>query len=178
MPLRSRACTDGDLTFTWSVPAARADVWECLVSSARMAEWLGTPTVFDLRPGGELVVDHGDGYLCRSRITDFREGIQLSLTWNFPDEPETIVTFSLQEPATAGSDLVLEHRRLGSLIDSYRTGWLTHLTFFEASLLGEPIPTSQFWNINSTFDHLGAEHLRPTPGKDLAEERPIVGGAG
>lgn len=54
----------------------------------------------------------------------------------------------------APSVLTLRHLGLGDLIDSYATGWLTHLSFFEASLAGTPLPWEQFWPLCETFDRL------------------------
>lgn len=180
MPLHSRTTVDGTLTIVWSFSVTRSDVWDCLTSVARMGEWLGHPSVFELRPAGELVVDHGDGYLCSSQVTEFEDHRRLALTWGFPDEHRTAVAFSLQDDPTAGSAVVLRHQHLGPLMDSYRTGWLTHLTFFEASLLGAPIPTSQFWKINATFHLLGSpaasspgEYCRHDPHRRSA--RPATG---
>lgn len=63
-----------------------------------------------------------------------------------------------RDEAESSTTLVLRHDGLGSLIDSYATGWCTHLTFFEASLAGVPIPGSQFWPLCTTFDQLLAPH--------------------
>lgn len=101
------------------------------------------------------------------------------LSWSFPDEPTSriAVTVSTTEesegrgpaavperngtaPAAESQPsamLILRHRGLGDLIDSYATGWLTHLSYFEASLAGTPLPQSQFWPLCATFDRLVEE---------------------
>lgn len=98
------------------------------------------------------------------------------LSWSFPDEPTSriAVTVSTTEevedrgpesvpeqngtaPAAESQPsamLILRHRGLGDLIDSYATGWLAHLSYFEASLAGTPLPQSQFWPLCATFDRL------------------------
>lgn len=48
----------------------------------------------------------------------------------------------------------LAHHGLGDLVGSYGPGWITHLTFLEAAVVGAPIPTSHFWKLHATFQSL------------------------
>lgn len=101
------------------------------------------------------------------------------LSWSFPDEPTSRIAVTVstteesegrgpaavpEQNATApaaesqpSAMLILRHRGLGDLIDSYATGWLAHLSYFEASLAGTPLPQSQFWPLCATFDRLVEE---------------------
>lgn len=101
------------------------------------------------------------------------------LSWSFPDEPTSRIAVAVstieeaegrapeavpEQNGTApaaesepSAMLILRHRGLGDLIDSYATGWLTHLSYFEASLAGTPLPQSQFWPLCATFDRLVEE---------------------
>lgn len=75
------------------------------------------------------------------------------MSWKFPDEPLSWLTFALDD-TDDGCRLTLRHRNLGEWAPSYRIGWLTHLTFLEASFLGEPLPLGQFWNIHATLSEV------------------------
>lgn len=172
--------TADSLTIGWRLPAAPAAVWSHLQDVDALGEWLGRPLTFDSRVGGEIIVDHADSYLCRSEVLSIGE-YSAELTWSFPDEPTSRIAVAVTagdpgrdlggegssaEGASAsgrsadGGDeeaasvLTLRHRGLGDLIDSYATGWLAHLSFFEASLAGTPLPWEQFWPLCETFDRL------------------------
>lgn len=158
------------LTIEWSLPHAQSSAWRHLTDAETVHEWLGQPETFDARVGGEIVVDHDDGYLCRSKILSVTHDDGPSrtstaeLSWEFPDEPPSrlsLSTFDTDDRAGntsigAASALVLQHSGLGEFIDSYAHGWLTHLIYFEASLSGPPLPPSQFWPLFATFEQLRA----------------------
>lgn len=155
MPLLTAAADGGDVTVVWALDAARAAVWGRLVDPAVLALWLGRPVVAELWPGGRLAVDHGQGYLCQSRLDRVEPGSVLAMSWRFPDEPETQLTIEVGDDP-AGCVLHLRHTGLGELAPSYRLGWLVHLTYFEAAVHGTPLPHGQFWNLHATFAALFA----------------------
>lgn len=153
------------LTIQWSLLHSQTLVWKHLQDPAKLPEWLGQPKMFNARVGGEIIVDHDDGYLCRSEVLSLTDddgpphtgGAELS--WEFPDEPPSHLSLrTFDADAHAGHNvataLVLEHSDLGSLVDSYMNGWLTHLTYFEASLWGTPLPPGRFWSLCATFEQL------------------------
>lgn len=157
------------LSIGWLFPQTQSSVWTHLTTSENVHEWLGRPTTFDTRVGGEIIVDHDDGYLCRSEVLsvthddDPSHTGRVELSWEFPDEPPSRVSLRIFDSDNRSDDgtshtpsagLVLQHFDLGTLIDSYVAGWLTHLTYFEASLEGRPIPPGQFWALCATFDQL------------------------
>lgn len=171
MPLRRLDVNlpDDALTVSWELPHPRETVWSHLQNPETLREWLGRPLVFDTRIGGEIIIDHADDYLCRSEVLSVSE-FESALSWTFPDEPSSRISLSLSaaDPTERTEDvevaaenatvLTLEHFGLGPLIESYATGWLTHLTFFEASLNGTPLPDSQFWPLCATVDRLIENH--------------------
>ncbi|MCF2586866.1 hypothetical protein [Brevibacterium sp. UCMA 11752] len=159
------------LTIEWSLPHDQPSVWEHLTAAAMLHEWLGQPTTFDARVGGEIIVDHGDGYLCRSEVLSLTHdggqshGSSAEVSWEFPDEPQSRLCLRTFDPDYPDNDtsntgdntpsaLVIQHSGLGTLIDSYLSGWLTHLTYFEASLSETPLPPEQFWPLCATFEQL------------------------
>lgn len=149
MPLLHRTDQAVTLRIGWRIDVDIDEVWTCLTDAARLPQWLGTPVVHELEQGGRLVVDHGDGYRCTSRITALEPGTHLAMTWQFPDEPATAIAISLVEAGT-GCVVELVHSDLGALLGSYTAGWLVHLTYLEAAAAGTPLPTGQFWNLHAT----------------------------
>lgn len=133
------------LTIEWSLPRSPSLVWRHLKDPDKLDEWLGQPLSFDARVGGEIVVDHDDGYSCRSEILSLSRPHIAELSWEFPDEPTTRLSLTTFEASDAAGQhemtaLVLKHMGLGSLIGSYASGWMTHLTYCEASLCETPLP--------------------------------------
>ena len=153
MPLRSSSCDDGVVTLSWSVASPPDFVWMAWADPVLVARWLGDVVECDLTSGGRLVVDHGEGFLSHSVILESSPPHRLLMTWEFPNEAPSQVSVTV-EPTADGSLLTLVHDRLADLDRSYETGWMTHLTFLEAAVAGEPIPASQFWTLHATFQTL------------------------
>lgn len=153
MPLSMISTDGGTLVVAWSFSVPAQAVWAGFDDPAVLSQWLGKPIECDVRPGGKLVVDHGEGYLSRSAVTEAKEPDRLVMTWEFPDEPESQITIEFR-PLDTGTVVELVHHGLGDLIGSYAPGWVTHLTFLEAAVAGVPIPTSQFWALHATFESL------------------------
>lgn len=157
MPLLAANVSDGDVVIEWQLAAHRKVVWERLTSTAAMTAWLGKPVVAEVRPGGSLAIDHGGGYICQSIVNEIVIASRFSLSWKFPDEHETEVSFGLASTEASGSGgcrLSVRHSNLAALTESYLIGWPVHLTYFEAVVHDDPIPTSQFWNLHATLQTL------------------------
>ncbi|MGA4670882.1 SRPBCC domain-containing protein [Propionibacteriaceae bacterium Y1923] len=155
MPLLTAAAEQGTVRLTWELPHDPRSVWQHLTDVDRLTEWLGQLRFGSFTVGDELVIDHGEGYLCRSIVHVADEPRELAMTWHFPDEPASRLSINLDPPGR----LQLEHTALGDLGGSYLPGWITHLTFLEASLRGEPIPLSAFWGVHATHERLTAPWL-------------------
>lgn len=153
MPLAELTVAPSRLRVDWTFQSGPRVVWAHLTDPDTLHEWLGRPAVCELLPGGRVVVDHGDSYLCTSTVLEVEAGSHLAITWQFPDEPESALDVWL-EAADDGTRLQLKHTGLGELTTSYAPGWLTHLTYLEASLDGKPLPGSQFWNLYATLAKL------------------------
>ena len=155
MPLLSISHSGDDVVIEWTIAAARTTVWAGLTNTDAIAAWLGTPILAEIRSGGSLAVDHGEGYICQSIVQVVEVDSRFALSWHFPDEHETNVSFGLVDTDLgelgSGCRLALRHSNLAALADSYRIGWLVHLTYLEAHVLGDPIPSSQFWNLHATM---------------------------
>ncbi|MDM7989040.1 SRPBCC domain-containing protein [Arthrobacter sp. zg-Y877] len=158
MPLTSLSTADGTLLISWAFPAPAQAVWAGFTDAALLSQWLGRPTECDVRPRGMVSVDHGGGYLSRSVITDMDRPRKLAMSWEFPEEPESRIVIQLRGTDT-GTVMNFAHHDLGTLVDSYGPGWITHLTYMEAAVAGTAIPASQFWSLHATFEKMYAAHL-------------------
>ncbi|PPF64189.1 hypothetical protein C5E11_05745 [Clavibacter michiganensis] len=155
MPLSSTTCSGGVVSLAWSLDAPPERVWSAWTDPTLLPQWLGAAVECDIRAGGLLVVDHGEDTLSRSEILDAAKPHRLQLTWEFQNEAPSRLSITL-EGADDGTQLHLVHSQLGSLEKSYEAGWMTHLTFLEAAVEGDPLPISQFWKLHDTFRALTA----------------------
>lgn len=155
MSLSALALNDGAVTVSWSFQAPIAAVWRGLTDPALLSRWLGTVVEIDIRTGGRLVIDHGQGQLSRSEVTEAEAPHRLTMTWEFPDEPRSRIAVELRE-SDEGAAAKLTHTG-PDLAASYGPGWTTHLTYLEAAVQGETIPLSQFWKLYATFAALRSE---------------------
>ncbi len=158
MPLTSLMIAAGAVHIVWSLRADPARVWSHLTDSENFQAWLGTLQIAEFEEGGRVVVDHGDGYVCDSTITLFEPGQRFTMTWEFPDEPESGVSVLVAATGDDETLFVLSHTDLADLTASYAPGWLTHLTYFEGSLEGNPLPPEQFWRIHQSLTSLCVRH--------------------
>lgn len=131
----------------------RARVWQCLTDADLLGQWLGELVSGAVAAEPEFVVNHGDGYCCRSTVVACAEPRRLDFTWHFPDEPTSQVGLELEE-SVGITDLRLSHIGLGDLAASYRDGWCVHLSYLEAAALGTPLPPSMFWRLHGTMAQL------------------------
>ena len=156
MPLTAIHSGPADLTVDWELPAAAEQVWQALTQPALLETWLGTLTDGEIATDADFTVAHGAGYNCISRVSEFKPNAVLRYSWLFPDEPASDVTFTL----SAAGDLTrvqLTHRGLADLVPSYRDGWIVHLTYLEAAVLGIPLPKQFFWQLHATVASLGGK---------------------
>lgn len=153
MPLSAISTDDGALVVAWALSLPPQAVWAVFDDPALLSQWLGQPVECDVRPGGRLVVDHGEGYLSRSAVTEAKAPHRLAMTWAFPGEPESQIDIDLR-PSGGATVMELAHHGLNDLIGSYCPGWITHLTFLEAAVVGVPLPMASFWQLHATFASL------------------------
>jgi uncharacterized protein YndB with AHSA1/START domain len=155
MSLSALSLNNDAVVVCWSFQAPIEAVWRGLTDPALLSRWLGTAVETDIRTGGRLVIDHGEGQLSRSEVTEAEAPHRLTMTWEFPDEPRSRVAVELRE-SDEGTAVELTHTGL-DLGASYGPGWTTHLTYLEAALQGDTIPPSQFWKLYATFAALRNE---------------------
>jgi len=149
MSLSALSLNNGAVVVSWSFQAPVEAVWRGLTDPALLSQWLGTAVEADVRTGGRLVIDHGEGQLSRSEVTTAEAPHRLIMTWEFPGEPRSRVAVELSE-SDEGCAATLTHTG-PDLAASYGPGWTTHLTYLEAAVHGDAIPPSQFWKLYTTF---------------------------
>jgi uncharacterized protein YndB with AHSA1/START domain len=88
MPLSTISTDDGALVVAWSLSMPAQAVWAGFNDPALLSQWLGLAIECDVRPGGRLVVDHGEGYLSRSSVTEAKEPHRLGPVLRIVAEPE------------------------------------------------------------------------------------------
>ena len=153
-------CTEGSgaVSVAWTLERSVPVVWEHLTSVPHLPEWLGHARSGGFSAGAALVVDHGDGYLCTSVVDTVDDGRRLGMSWEFPDEPPSRLSITLESADTQDGgercQLRLQHSGLDELTSSYLPGWLTHLTYFECSLEATPLPSQAFWRLYETHRRL------------------------
>lgn len=162
MPLVGYTRDSKSMSITWKLAHSVPNVWDHLTNARRLPEWLGQARSGGFCSGDTLVVDHGDGYLCTSVVDAVDDNHRLSMSWEFPDEAPSRLSVVV-EAVTDEQDakerclLHLRHSELGDLTSSYLPGWITHLTYFEASLETTPLPTQAFWRLYETHNLLTAD---------------------
>lgn len=151
-----------DLTFEWSLDAPAEKVWEHLTNPQHLPQWLGIPLEVSKNVGGEIRIQHAPDYVCTSIVKKCdRAAFRFEASWEFPDERGTTVEVwlspVLQDEGQDATVLNLRHLGLAQLRDSYLQGWAAHLTYFEASLAGTPLPPAEFWDVYAAYGELKDE---------------------
>ena len=163
MPLQGFSKEDDSLVSAWALEVPASAAWKHFTDVNFLPEWLGSVRSGSLAAGETLVVEHGDGKESTSEIRIADPEGRLIMTWDFPEEPRSEVGVIIKS-TPAGSRLDLHHVGLKDeeLITSYLAGWMTHLAFFEASLVGKPLPAGSFWQVYGSF-----ERFAHNPGMNL-----------
>ncbi len=83
------------------ITATAQRVWEILTTPEHVGRWFGTglPVAIDLRPGGEMVLDHGANGRYRTVFVEVEPPHRLSYRWaeGYPDQLATEVNSTLVE---------------------------------------------------------------------------------
>ena len=133
-------------------------VWAALTEPENVAIWFGTgiPTDIDLRPGGIMVIDHGEHGRYLASLVDVAPPHLLSYRWaaSFPDvvadeTNSTLVEFTLTATATGTSLRVVESgfaalaiprgREESAGYKSHADGWTGMLERVGDFVVGKPV---------------------------------------
>ena len=95
------------MSITWQLELDAESTWRHLVDLDKWPAWLGSPIEGDLQPGAQLIVDHGDGYLCTSEVESVESEHSFVMSWSFPDEPRTWLELTVSRTGEDESVVVL-----------------------------------------------------------------------
>lgn len=115
-------------------------VWAMLTTEDGLRRWLA-PAQVDLRLGGSVAIDFGDGGVVGGEIIDLIPGVALEYHWSFVGEPDSVVRFELEAIDPGTTKLRLHHRMLPvDQAAGYGAGWHAYLDCLEAVAIGrEPV---------------------------------------
>ena len=115
-----------------TIAAKPETVWEFLVDADKLARWMCTVALLDLRPGGLYQVEVISGNIARGEFVEVDPPRRLVFTWGWePGGMDTdvapgssTVEFEL-EPAAEGTTLRFAHSGLPSTkaLESHAHGW-------------------------------------------------------
>lgn len=82
------------------------EVWSWLTENEKLTQWFSELIVYDLRKGGVIAFNMGDGSFEKMRITDFKDSAILEFTWGDENVTKDSVRFELT-PHENGCELFL-----------------------------------------------------------------------
>lgn len=152
----------GDVRLSIVVSADVQRVWTALTSGDDLPTWIGRLAGPPLGAGSQFDLWHENVVKSSHTIQLWNPPTLLKLTWDFPDEPRSQVTFHLEAQLEAMTLVRVEHRGLDDPI-SYAAGWHRHLTFLAAHLSGRDLTWESFWDdVDALADEYRAgPHRRP-----------------
>lgn len=126
--------------FERTLDAAIDVVWALLATEDGLQQWLA-PAKVDLKLGGTMDLDFGEGGVTGGEIIALVPGVALEYRWRFTGEPDSVVRFELEGIDAGTTRLRLQHRLLPfDQATGYGAGWHAHLDQMEATLSGsDPI---------------------------------------
>ena len=123
--------------FARVLDAAIDTVWALLSTEDGLEKWLA-PARVDLRLGGTMDIDFGEGGVTGGEIIDLVPGVAIEYRWSFTGEPDSIIRFELEVIDSASTKLRLIHRLLPvDQATGYAAGWHAHLDQLEAAATGQ-----------------------------------------
>lgn len=127
-----------------TLPTSVEHAWHALTDGERTTSWLGRLDVSTMTDGGQFGLWHDDAVRSRHAVLRWHPPRLLTLTWDFPEERPSQVTFALAEHNASTATLSVHHQDLDDAV-SYAAGWHRHLQYLEAHLRGGDLPIDGFW---------------------------------
>lgn len=133
----------GTVRLTRQLAADRSAVWRALTDAGPLSAWLGRLVGRIDGPGARVHLWHEESVRSGHVVRRWEPEEVLGLTWHFPDEPESRVTFLLSGgPGT--TTLTLDHEGVPEAA-AYAAGWHRHLDYLAAHLAGRDRSFDDFW---------------------------------
>lgn len=115
------------VSFERVLEAAIDVVWAMLTTNDGLEKWLA-PASVELRLGGVMDIDFGEGGVVGGEIIDLVPGVALEYRWRFTGEPDSVIRFDLEVIDDETTKLKLDHRLLPTdQAVGYGAGWHAHL---------------------------------------------------
>lgn len=127
--------------FERTLPFESEQVWAMLTDNEKLNQWFSELEITDLRKGGSLAFDMGDGNSDSLEIVDFEEGKVLAFNW-WDDEVRFEVSPVKQETKLK---LIESIRNITPQTAKDLAGWHVCLDVIEALLKGEEIDRHAEW---------------------------------
>lgn len=127
--------------FERTLPFDSGQVWAMLTDNEKLNQWFLELEIADLRNGGSLTFDMGDGNAVSLEIVDFEEGEVLAFKW-WDDE----VRFELSaENQQTTLKLIESIRKITPQTAKDLAGWHVCLDVIKSLLKGEEIDRHAEW---------------------------------
>ncbi|HEU4333735.1 MAG TPA: SRPBCC domain-containing protein [Candidatus Eisenbacteria bacterium] len=114
-----------DLRLSTEIAAPRAEVFRALVEPASLERWIAAPgkAAVEPRAGGSYDIGWGEAG-GPVKILEIRPGTSLSYSWRYKNEPDTVVTWTL-EGSGGTTRLTIVHSGFAdaALHEPYLMGW-------------------------------------------------------
>jgi uncharacterized protein YndB with AHSA1/START domain len=106
-----------------------AELWQCWTDPKRLARWLGALAGPLLPAGGpvRLVLGDDPGQWADVRVLAAAPPHLLTLAWDIPGQPGTVLTVAFTAVAPGRTRVVVDHRGLGPAATGYGAGWQAYL---------------------------------------------------
>jgi uncharacterized protein YndB with AHSA1/START domain len=123
------AASYGDVRVDIDINAPREAVYEALIRPDQLNRYMATHASVELRTAGRY--DFGWEKGGPVKILDLVPAERLSYSWIYEDQPETVVTWTL-EGSGGKTRLTLVHSGFGDRKNgNYKAGWLKFLTYIK-----------------------------------------------
>jgi len=126
-----------------TIAASAERVWAILTNPEHIGTWfgIGSPIAIDLRPGGEMVLNHGKNGRYRTVFVEVDPPRRLSFRWaeGYPDvrateASSTLVEFTIAEISELETRLAVVESGFATLVVPEDRGWIS----FESHSKGWP----------------------------------------
>lgn len=125
----------GALELVVDIKAPPETVFRALTRPSDLDRWMTAKSAVDPVVGGRM--SFGWGTEGPVRILSIVPNEKLSYSWEHANDPETLVTWTIEAPngAKAATRLTLVHSGFGERdTEDFRTGWLKHVVWMKALL--------------------------------------------
>lgn len=129
-------------TFVRKFAQSTEEVWAMLTENPKLQQWFSELTIEDLRKGGAIKFDMGNGEYENMAILDYEDGKKLAFEWG-----EDEVRFGLSsENGETRLELVETITKIIPHTAKDLAGWHVCLDAIEALLEGKEIAREEEWN--------------------------------